>query len=205
MKKCIGFILAICFLSIAGYSYIKFNKIPKIEEENCPVVKVILSNQTSFKIQLRPDAAPNTVCNFIDLVECGFYNGLGFSKILPNYLVQTGDTIGNGTGYPGYFIKSECKANGYPNNLLCVQGTVCMARGQKFNTEGSQFFVLLRDAPELNGRYTAFGIVTQGLENLMALTTQSDLTVKQMTVEKFYGAYKEPKVLSMVEIRDTAQ
>lgn len=205
MKKLISFILVICLVSIGGYSYIKLNKRQTIDETKCPVVKVILSNETSFKIQLRPDAAPNTVCNFIDLVNCGFYKGLGFSKILPNYLVQTGDTIGNGTGYPGYFIKSECKANGYPNYLPCVQGTVCMARGEKFNTEGSQFFVLLRDAPELNGRYTTFGRVTEGLENLMVLTTESDITIKEMTLKTFYEGYREPKVLSMVEVREASQ
>lgn len=205
MKKLISILLVICLVGIGGYYYIRFNKSPVIDEGQCPVVKVILSNKTSFKIQLRPDQAPNTVCNFIDLVNCGFYRELGFSKILPNYLVQTGDTIGNGTGYPGYFIKSECKANGYPNNLPCVQGTVCMARGKKFNTEGSQFFVLLRDAPELEGRYTAFGIVTEGLEYLMALTAERKVTIQEATVETFYKGYKEPKVLSMVAVRDKQQ
>lgn len=203
MKK---FILLVLFISIVGIgSYYSMKSHQKEEEAHIsrPIAEVMLSNDTSFKIQLQPEAAPNTVCNFIDLAKCGFYQGLSFSKILPHYFVQTGDTIGNGTGYPGYFIKSECSANGYPNKLECLQGTVCMARGEKFNTEGSQFFVLLRDAPELDGRYTAFGTVIEGLENLMTLTEDSEVTITEVDVETFHITYKEPQVLSMVEVRDT--
>nr|WP_302595321.1 peptidylprolyl isomerase [uncultured Cellulosilyticum sp.] len=203
MKKIILLIfLIMSIIGIGSYFYISHDT-EEVSLVSRPIVTVDLSNNTSFKMQLDPEAAPNTVCNFIDLARCGFYNGLGFSKILPNYFVQTGDTIGNGTGYPGYFIKSECKDNGYPNKLKCLQGTVCMARSDKFNTEGSQFFVLLKDAPELDGRYTAFGTVIEGLEHLMALTEQNEVTITSMEVETFNVAYKEPKVLAMTQVRDT--
>ena len=168
-----------------------------------PLVTVTLSNHTTFKIRLYPEEAPNTVCNFIELANCGFYENLGFSKILPNYFVQTGDTIGNGTGFPGYFIQSECEANGFDNDLACEMGTVCMARGDKFNTEGSQFFILLCDAPELEGDYTAFGKVVTGLEHLMTLEEEEGIVITHMDVQTFKQHYEEPKVLSMVEVRDT--
>lgn len=205
MKKLILLVVTISIIGLGSYVY--YNRFYQAKEEvsliERPVITMTLSDDTSFKIQLEPEVAPNTVCNFIDLAKCGFYEGLGFSKILPNYFVQTGDTIGNGTGYPGYFIKSECKANGYPNKLKCLQGSVCMARGDKFNTEGSQFFVLLKDAPELDGRYTVFGTVTQGLENLMALTEGSQITIKSVEVETFNVVYREPEVLAMTTVRDT--
>ncbi len=202
MKKLIFLLLIIIMVGLGSHFYTVQNEKPEERLISNPIVTINLSNDVAVKIQLHPEAAPNTVCNFLDLASCNFYNGLGFSEILPNYLVQTGDTIGNGTGYPGYFIKSECKANGYPNNLKCLQGAVCMARGDKFNTEGSQFFILLRDAPELDGEYTVFGTVIEGLDYLMALTSNTSVKITDMAVETFNVDYKEPAVLAMTTVRD---
>lgn len=201
MKKIMILVGMISLIGLGSYKYM-WHKPEESVPITFPIVEVMLSSGDTFKIQLNPREAPNTVCNFIDLASCGFYEGLGFSKILPNYFVQTGDTIGNGTGYPGYFIKSECKANGYPNDLKCLQGTVCMARGEKFNTEGSQFFILLRDAPELDGDFAAFGTVIEGLEHLMTLKAESQITITSMDVETFNRTYNTPQVLSMMEVRD---
>ena len=201
MKKLICLIL---LTSLIGISYYIYTTTQEVEAPfvSHPIITFHLSDHTAFKIVLYPEEAPNTVCNFIDLSSCGFYKNLGFSKILPHYFIQTGDTIGNGTGFPGYFIKSECKANGVDNDLKCEMGTVCMARGEKYNTEGSQFFILLRDAPELDGKYTAFGKVVSGLEHLMTLEAENTVTIEDIEVQTFDIVYDEPQVLSMVMVRD---
>ncbi|MGL6173579.1 MAG: peptidylprolyl isomerase [Cellulosilyticaceae bacterium] len=136
-----------------------------------PVATVYFNTGQQIKIELYPEEAPNTVENFIYLAQQGFYEKTYVNRIIPGYLIQAGDPIGNGYGYPGYFIASECRYNGTKNRLSHTKGTVSMARAQDFNTEGSQFFVLLEDDRSLNGQYSAFGRVIEGLEILESMTT----------------------------------
>lgn len=175
-----------------------------------PIATVMLSTGEVFKIELYPDEAPNTVANFISLAESGFYNQTYMNRILPGYLVQIGDPIGNGYGFPGYFIKSECKYNGYTNRLRHTKGTVSMARGHEFDTEGSQFFMLLKDAAELNGQYAAFGRIIEGMDVVEALgnmgvkgdyTPVNPIWIESVTIETYGEHYHEPAVLSIQEQR----
>lgn len=143
----------------------------QIVEGTRPIATVYFNTGQQIRIELYPEEAPNTVENFIYLAQQGFYEETYVNRIIPGYLIQAGDPIGNGYGYPGYFIASECKYNGIKNRLSHIKGTVSMARAQDFNTEGSQFFVLLEDDRSLNGQYSAFGRVVEGLEILESMTT----------------------------------
>ena len=174
-----------------------------------PVAKVNLSTGDYFEMVLYPEEAPNTVNNFIYLVEKGFYDGTQINRILPEYLIQGGDPIGNGKGFPGYFIESECQYNGVSNRLKHEEGVVSMARSESFNTEGSQFFIMLTEDHRLNGRYSAFGKITEGLEEIRELSQQpTDLDNHPLTpvfiegieVECYGRAYLEPEVLSVREV-----
>lgn len=176
-----------------------------------PVATVKLSNDELFKIELYPELAPNTVANFISLAESGFYKGTYVNRVMPKYLVQAGDPIGNGYGFPGYFIQSECKYNGFSNRIKHIRGTVSMARGREFDTEGSQFFVLLKDAPHLNGQYAAFGKIIEGLEiieNLSTLgadeagTPLKPIWIEEVKVETYGKDYAQPYVISIQEQRE---
>lgn len=138
-------------------------------QEARPIAIVDFSSGESIKIELYPEEAPNTVRNFVYLVENDFYNGTFINRIVPGYFIQSGDPIGDGYGYPGYFIKSECKYNGIRNRLAHTKGTVSMARSSDFDTEGSQFFVLLEDDKSLNGQYASFGRVIEGIESLESM------------------------------------
>lgn len=180
------------------------------ESPKNPIATLVLEDEQIIKIELYVQYAPNTVNNFIDLASKKFYDGMAFSKIIPDYLLQTGDPIGDGTGFPGYFIKSECKHNGFKNKLKCEEGTVCMARGKKFNTEGSQFFILLQDDASLNGQYAAFGKVVEGLELLKKIgkaevdedyVPKQKVQIERITIETFGQNYAEPEVLSIFEKR----
>ena len=182
-----------------------------IDQSENPIVTVTLENKQIFKIELYPQHAPNTVNNFIDLANKKFYDNMPFSRVIPNYLVQTGDPIGDGTGFPGYFIKSECRQNGFKNKLKCETGTLCMARSKRYNTEGSQFFILLQDDFGLNGQYTAFGKVVEGLDVLQELgkapASENDvlleeIKIKTLRVDTFGIHYDEPQVISIYEQRN---
>ncbi|OOB79907.1 MAG: hypothetical protein BEN18_02570 [Epulopiscium sp. Nuni2H_MBin001] len=141
------------------------------DSNNYPIVTITFDNNKEIKIELYPNEAPNTVNNFIDLANQGFYEYTFVSKIIPGYFVQAGDPIGNGFGYPGYYIESECKFNGINNKISLTRGTVAMARGEAFDTEGSQFFILTEDARHLTGQYSAFGSVIEGMEVIDKLGT----------------------------------
>jgi len=123
-----------------------------------------MENGGLMKGELYPEIAPETVANFEKLAGEGFYNGLIFHRVIPGFMIQGGDPLGNGTGGPGYTIKGEFTANGFENNLKHERGVLSMARAMDPNSAGSQFFVMVADAPHLDGQYASFGKVTEGMD-----------------------------------------
>lgn len=128
------------------------------------IVTIEMENGDIMKGELYPEVAPITVENFEKLANEGFYDGLIFHRVIPGFMIQGGDPNGTGTGGPGYTIKGEFAANGFKNDLKHTRGVLSMARTMMPNTAGSQFFVMVEDAPHLDGQYAAFGKITEGME-----------------------------------------
>lgn len=136
-------------------------------ETNNPVVAMYIENYGAIVIELYPNIAPNTVSNFIQLVKSGFYDNNTIHRLVPGFVLQGGDPLGNGTGGPGYTIKGEFAANNFQNDLKHEKGVVSMARTSISNdTAGSQFFIMLGEANYLDGQYAAFGKVIDGWKNI---------------------------------------
>ena len=130
-----------------------------------PIVKIEMENGGVITAELYPELAPNTVANFVNLVESGFYDGLIFHRVIPGFMIQGGDPQGTGMGGPGYSIKGEFARNGFRENTLRhKRGVLSMARSMMPNTAGSQIFIMHADAPHLDGDYAAFGKVTDGMD-----------------------------------------
>lgn len=167
-----------------------------------PIVTFELENGSVMKAELYPEVAPNTVKNFVSLVNKGFYNGLIFHRVIRGFMIQGGCPDGNGTGGPGYGIKGEFSGNGFKNDLSHTPGVLSMARAQHPNSAGSQFFIMHEAAPYLNGQYAAFGKLTEGLEVVDAIANMptdymdrpmEDVVMKTVTVETFGVEYEEPE------------
>ena len=167
-----------------------------------PVVTIEMMNGDIIKAELYPEIAPNTVNNFISLVKKGFYDGLIFHRVISGFMIQGGCPDGTGMGGPGYCIKGEFLQNGFPNSLNHTEGVLSMARAMSPNSAGSQFFIMHKDAPHLDGAYAAFGKVIEGIENVNKIadvrTDYSDRPMKEqkikaMTVETFGEEYPEPE------------
>ena len=129
-----------------------------------PIVTIEMENGGIIKAELYPDVAPNTVNNFISLVNNGYYNGLIFHRVIPGFMIQGGCPQGTGMGGPGYCIKGEFTQNRFPNNLAHDRGVLSMARTMRPVSAGSQFFIMVEKAPHLDGAYAAFGKVIEGME-----------------------------------------
>ena len=129
-----------------------------------PVVTITMENGDVMKAELYPEIAPNTVNNFISLVKRGFYDGLIFHRVICGFMIQGGDPLGNGTGGSDKTIKGEFSENGVENSISHVRGTISMARSQDYDSASSQFFIMHKDNPGLDGQYAAFGTVTKGME-----------------------------------------
>jgi len=127
-------------------------------------IKITMEDGGIITAELYPDIAPVTVENFINLVNKGFYNGVIFHRVIPNFMIQGGDPTGTGTGGPGHTIKGEFKSNGFENNLKHERGVLSMARTSDPNSAGSQFFIMVSDSPHLDGQYASFGKVTGGMD-----------------------------------------
>ena len=160
------------------------------------------TNQGTIKAELFPDVAPNTVNNFISLVKHGFYDGLIFHRVIPGFMIQGGDPQGTGMGGPGYSIKGEFIMNNFNNELLHKRGVLSMARSQSPNSAGSQFFIMVDDAPHLNAQYASFGQVIEGMEAVdKIVAAQRDYNdrpfenqiMEKVTVETFGVDYPEPE------------
>ena len=167
-----------------------------------PVVTIEMMNGDIIKAELYPEIAPNTVNNFISLVKKGFYDGLIFHRVISGFMIQGGCPDGTGMGGPGYCIKGEFLQNGFPNSLNHTEGVLSMSRAMSPNSAGSQFFIMHKDAPHLDGAYAAFGKVIEGMENVNKIadvrTDYSDRPMKEqkikaMTVETFGEEYPEPE------------
>ena len=129
-----------------------------------PIVTIKMSTGDVMKLELYPDVAPITVKNFVELCEKGFYNGLIFHRVINGFMIQGGDPEGTGMGGPGYSIKGEFSSNGVENNLKHTAGVISMARSMNPDSAGSQFFIMHKDAPHLDGSYAAFGKIIEGME-----------------------------------------
>ncbi len=153
-----------------------------------PIVTIQMRNGDVIKLELYPEIAPNTVASFVKLVQDGFYDGLGFHRVIPGFMIQGGDPMGNGMGGPGFTIRGEFRQNGFPNMLKHERGVISMARTQAPNSAGSQFFIMHADAPYLDGAYAAFGRVTEGIEavdRIAALKTDfADRPLEYPVMEK---------------------
>ena len=167
-----------------------------------PIVTFEMENGKTFKAELYPEKAPNTVNNFLSLVQKGYYNGLIFHRVIVGFMIQGGDPNGTGTGGPGYHIKGEFSGNGFTqNDIAHVRGVLSMARAQHPDSAGSQFFVMHEDADYLDGQYAAFGKVIEGMETVDAIAeTKTDWydkpyeeqKMKSVTAETFGETYAEP-------------
>ena len=165
-----------------------------------PVVTIIMENGDVMKAELYPEVAPNTVNNFISLVKKGYYDGLIFHRVIRGFMIQGGCPQGTGMGGPGYSIKGEFSQNGFKNDLKHTEGVLSMARSMMPNSAGSQFFIMHKDAPHLDGAYAAFGKVTEGMDVVNKIaeerTDYSDRPlktqkIKSMTVDTFGVEYPE--------------
>ena len=167
-----------------------------------PIVTIKMTNGDVIKAELYPDIAPNTVNNFISLINHGFYDGLIFHRVIKGFMIQGGCPDGNGMGGPGYSIKGEFSGNGFKNDLKHTEGVLSMARAMSPNSAGSQFFIMHKTSPHLDGEYAAFGKVTEGLEyvNKIAETATDyndrpleEQKIESMEVETFGVNYPEPE------------
>lgn len=167
-----------------------------------PIVTITMENGDVIKAELYPEIAPNTVNNFISLINKGFYDGVGFHRIINGFMLQGGDPDGTGMGGPGYSIRGEFSSNGFKNDLKHTPGVLSMARTMMPDSAGSQFFIMHKDAPHLDGDYAAFGKVTEGLDIVNKIaevdTDYSDrpltpVVMKTVTVETFGVDYPEPE------------
>lgn len=150
-----------------------------------PVVTIKMESGSEMKIELYPEIAPNTVRNFISLVQKGFYNGTIFHRVIPSFMIQGGDPEGSGMGGPGYSIKGEFTSNGFTNNLKHDRGVISMARSASPNSAGSQFFIMVEKAPHLDGQYASFGKIIEGMEAADAIvSTKRDYNDRPRTEQK---------------------
>ena len=149
--------------------------------------KIELETGSVMEFELYPEVAPKSVANFVKLAESKFYDGLTFHRIVPGFVIQGGDPLGNGTGGPGWHIPGEFAANGFKNDLRHVRGVLSWARAQDPNSAGSQFFIMVDDAPYLDGQYAAFGRLTAGLDvvdQIVAGLHGRKPVMKTVTIEK---------------------
>ena len=167
-----------------------------------PVVTFEMENGDIMKAELYPEIAPNTVNNFISLVNKGFYDGLIFHRVIPGFMIQGGCPEGTGMGGPGYCIKGEFLFNGVDNKLKHNRGVLSMARTMAPNSAGSQFFIMHENSPHLDGQYAAFGKLIEGeetVDKICAVRTdyndrpRTPQVMKKVTVETFGGEYPEPE------------
>ena len=166
-----------------------------------PIVTFEMEDGSKMVAELYPEVAANSVNNFIHLVQDGFYDGLRFHRVIPGFMIQGGCPLGNGTGGPGYTIPGEFSMNGHTNNLIHDRGVLSMARAGHPDSAGSQFFIMVEEAPHLDGQYAAFGKITEGMDVADQIVSvrrdrqdcpKEDQRLKKVTVETFGETYPPP-------------
>ena len=170
------------------------------------MVRITMEDGGIIDIELNEEVAPITCENFKKLVKEGFYNGLTFHRVIPGFMIQGGCPLGNGTGGPGWNIKGEFAANGVNNPIKHTRGVISMARSMNPNSAGSQFFIMHKDAPHLDGQYAAFGCVIDGMDvvdrivnqprNMMTNKPKKDQVMAKVTVDTHGETYPEPEKLA---------
>ena len=198
-----GLIAGLIVLALATAGVIIYARLsePDYSKVPNPTVTITMENGDEIHLELYPDVAPNTVANFVQLAQDGFYDGTIFHRVIAGFMIQGGDPTGTGMGGPGFTIKGEFSANGFANNLSHTRGVISMARAQDYNSAGSQFFIMHADAPSLDGQYAAFGRVTdeESLAVVDAIATTltdsndkplSEWKMKSVTVDTHGYDYK---------------
>ncbi|MDD2397893.1 MAG: peptidylprolyl isomerase [Sedimentibacter sp.] len=169
-----------------------------------PVVKFEFENGDIIKAELYPEMAPNTVKNFISLINKNYYDDKIFHRVIKGFMIQGGCPNGNGMGGPGYSIKGEFNSNGFNNELKHTEGVLSMARSMSPDSAGSQFFIMHQKSPHLDGQYAAFGKVIEGMDvvNKIAATKTdrmdrpvSEVKLNKVTVDTFGEVYEEPEII----------
>ncbi len=169
-----------------------------------PIVTIEMESGDKIKLELYYDVAPNTVKNFISLIKKDFYNGLIFHRVIDGFMIQGGCPEGTGIGGPGYSIKGEFATNGFENNLKHTEGVISMARAMDKDSAGSQFFIMHKNSPHLDGSYAAFGKVVDGMDIVDKIATtltdnydkpQKDQVMKIVTVETFGEDFEDPEII----------
>lgn len=206
-------ISAVLSISIVGCSNSKSNEKvkedntkkqteEKIDEKDLPEVTIKVKDYGTMKGVLYPNKAPNTVNNFIALANSGFYDNLTFHRVIKDFMIQGRDPEGTGMGGPGYSIKGEFSSNGFDNDLKHTEGVLSMARARDKDSGGSQFFIMTKDSPHLDGDYAAFGKITEGLDVLHKIedvkTDSNDKPLNEVKIESIKvdtkgKEYKEPE------------
>lgn len=165
---------------------------------NNPIVTIELDNGSFIKAELYPEIAPNSVRNFISLIQKGYYDGVIFHRVIPGFMIQGGCPEGSGMGGPGYSIKGEFTSNGFPNNLKHDRGVLSMARTNMPNSAGSQFFLMVKNSPHLDNQYASFGKVIEGFEEIDRIVSvkrnrndkpEVPQVMKKVTVDTFGENY----------------
>ena len=171
-----------------------------------PVVSILMESGNTIKLELYPEIAPNTVNNFISLINEEFYNGKIFHRVISGFMIQGGCPDGTGMGGPGYSIKGEFARNDFQNDLEHKRGVISMARAADPDSAGSQFFIMHEDSPHLDGEYAGFGKVIEGIEEVDRIASlkvdrqdrpYEDQTIEAMTVELFDYEFVEPATIDM--------
>ena len=167
-----------------------------------PIVTFEMEDGSIIRAELYPDVAPNTVNNFISLIRKGYYDGLIFHRVIPGFMIQGGCPKGNGMGGPGYCIRGEFTSNGFKNDLAHTEGVLSMARTMFPDSAGSQFFIMHKNSPHLDGQYAAFGKVTEGMDVVDRIANTAtdfrdkplkDQIMKKVTVDTQGTEYPEPE------------
>ena len=192
MKKLIAMLMCLMLLAPAA-----------LAEGELPVATLEMQDGGVITLELYPEVAPNTVANFIELANAGFYDGLIFHRVIEGFMIQGGDPTGTGMGGPGYSIRGEFAANGVENGLSHERGVISMARAQHPDSAGSQFFVMHRDGAYLDGQYAAFGRVIEGMDVVDAIATTAtgandrpleDQVIQTITVDTHGVEYSAEKI-----------